>query len=122
MGTLRTLARPRLPVRVAFHDMTVKLVVLYTRPDDPHAFDRHYLSVHLPLTAKMPGRQRVETGRFVAAPAAGEQTYHRVAELYFTDQETLDAAVRSDEGRAAEADYRQIAPPGSRTFVEIVDD
>jgi len=29
--------------------MTVKLVVLYTHPADPDAFDKHYLATHMPL-------------------------------------------------------------------------
>ena len=54
--------------------MTVKLVVLYTHPDDPDAFDRHYLGTHMPLVAKVPGLQRTETARIVAAADPGEQT------------------------------------------------
>ncbi len=42
--------------------VTVKLVVLYTHPDDPDAFDRHYLGTHMPLTRKIPGPQRLTGG------------------------------------------------------------
>ena len=101
--------------------MTVKLVVLYTHPDDPEAFDRHYLGAHMPLASKMPGLQRAETGRFASALDGGERTYYRAAELYFADQAALEAALGSDEGKAAAADYQKIAPPGSRMFVETVD-
>ena len=51
--------------------MTVKLVVLYTTPADPAAFDEHYLSVHAPLARAMPGLQHFESGRFVAAADGG---------------------------------------------------
>jgi uncharacterized protein (TIGR02118 family) len=102
--------------------MTVKLVVLYTHPDDADAFDRHYLDVHMPLANKLPGLQRAETGRIVTALDGGEQTYYRVAELYFADQPALGAAFSSAEGKATAADYQQIAPPGSRMFVEALDD
>jgi uncharacterized protein (TIGR02118 family) len=102
--------------------MTVKLVVLYTHPDDSSAFDRHYLGTHMPLVSLIPGLQRAESGRFVAALDDGEQTYYRVAELYFADQAALEAAFGSDQGKATAADYRQIAPPGSRMFVEVLDD
>jgi uncharacterized protein (TIGR02118 family) len=102
--------------------MTVKLVVLYTHPDDPEAFDRHYLDTHVPLVSKIPGLQRAETGRLVAALDRGEHTYYRAAELYFADQAALEAAFGSDEGKATAADYQQIAPPGSRMFVQAVDD
>jgi uncharacterized protein (TIGR02118 family) len=102
--------------------MTVKLVVLYAQPADPAAFDEHYLGIHAPLVEKLPGLQRFETGRITAALDGGEQTYYRVAELYFADQEALGAAFGSPEGAATAEDYAQIAPPGSRMLIEVVDD
>jgi uncharacterized protein (TIGR02118 family) len=101
--------------------MTVKLVVLYTQPDDPDAFDEHYLGVHGPLVEKLPGLQRFEAARFVAAPDGGDQPYFRIAELYFADQAALEAALASDESKATAGDFQQIAPPGSRRFVAVVD-
>jgi uncharacterized protein (TIGR02118 family) len=102
--------------------MTVKLVVLYTRPDDADHFDDHYLRVHGPLVDQIPGLERWESARFVSALDGGDQTYHRIAELYFADQAALQTALGSDESRATASDYRQIAPPGSRMFVAAVDD
>jgi uncharacterized protein (TIGR02118 family) len=101
--------------------MTVKLVVLYTQPDDPSAFDEHYLGVHMPLAEAIPGLERAETSRFAATLDGGESTYHRMAELYFPDQAAVDAAFGSDEGKATAADYGKIAPPGSRMFLAAVD-
>jgi uncharacterized protein (TIGR02118 family) len=101
--------------------MTVKLVVLYTQPDDPAAFDEHYLGVHAPLVQSIPGLQRFEGARLVAAADGGEQTYFRIAELWFADQDAMQAALGSDEGKATAADYQQIAPSGSRMFVASVD-
>ncbi|MDQ2853139.1 MAG: EthD family reductase [Actinomycetota bacterium] len=101
--------------------MTVKLVVLYTQPDDAEAFDEHYLGKHGPLVDTVPGLQRWEGALFMGAADGGEQTYHRMAELYFTDDAAMQAALASDEGKATAADYQQIAPPGSRMFVATVD-
>ncbi len=102
--------------------MTVKLVVLYTKPDDAAAFDEHYLGVHVPLVHKLPGLQRFESGTFTSALDGGEQTYHRIAELYFADRAALDAAFGSSEGAATAADFGQIAPPGSRLLINVLDD
>ncbi len=102
--------------------MAVKLVVLYTRPSDAESFDRHYEDTHAVLVRKIPGLQRFESGRVTGALDGGEQTYHRIAELYFADQAAMQAAFGTDEGKATAADYQQIAPPGSRMFVEEVDD
>lgn len=102
--------------------MTVKLVVLYTQPDDPAAFDQHYAGTHMPLVDKIPGLQRTETGKVSAAIDGGEATYYRITELYFADQAALQAGFGSDEGKATAADYQQIAPAGSRMFLVPVDD
>lgn len=101
--------------------MTIKLVVLYAQPDDVDGFDRHYLGVHGPLVERIPGLLRFEGARMVAAPDGGEQTYFRIAELYFSDQAALEAALGSDEGKATAADYQQIAPPGSRMLIAAID-
>jgi uncharacterized protein (TIGR02118 family) len=102
--------------------MTVKLVVLYAQPEDADAFEGHYLDIHVPLVHKIPGLQRFEAGRLVAALDGGEQTYHRIAELYFADQDAMQAALGGSEGQAAATDYQKIAPPGSRMFVQTLDD
>lgn len=101
--------------------MTVKIVVLYTQPEDPDGFDRHYLGAHGPLVDTIPGLLRWEGARLVAAPDGGEQTYFRIAELYFADQAALEAALGSEQGKATAADYQRIAPPGSRMFLGVVD-
>jgi uncharacterized protein (TIGR02118 family) len=97
--------------------MTVKLVVLYTRPDDPAAFEEHYLGTHVPLVRAMPGLQRLEAGRF----AGRDQAYYRGAELSFADQAALGAATGSPEGKACAADFAEIAPPGSIMLVQELD-
>jgi uncharacterized protein (TIGR02118 family) len=101
--------------------MAVKLVVLYAQPDDAEAFDRHYFGTHMPLVAQVPGLQRTETARVVAALDGGEKTVYRVTELYFADQAAMDAGFGSDQGTATAADYQKIAPPGSRMFVAVGD-
>lgn len=84
--------------------MAVKLVVLYTQPEDVSAFDDHYVGRHMPLVDVVPGLVKAETSKFVAAPDGGEQTYFRMAEFYFDSLDDLQA------GLASEA-----APPPPRT-------
>jgi len=98
--------------------MTVKLVVLYTHPDDPEAFDRHYLSTHMPMVAKMPGLLHAESGRFTGR----DQPYYRSSGLVFADRDALNAAAGSPEGQAVSADYAQIAPEGSLILIQNLDD
>jgi uncharacterized protein (TIGR02118 family) len=101
--------------------MTIKLVALYTRPDDPEAFEEYYAGTHMPLAAKVPGVQRAEAGRLVAALDGGEESYYRMAELYFADRPAFDAALATPEMKATTADYQKIAPPGSRMFLQVLD-
>ncbi|HEY2519191.1 MAG TPA: EthD family reductase [Streptosporangiaceae bacterium] len=102
--------------------MTVKLIALYTQPDDPDVFEQHYRDQHLPLVHAFPGLQKVETGRIVAEADGGAILWHRVTEMYFADRDALDAALASKHGQAAAADYAKIAPPGSRLLVQSLDD
>lgn len=101
--------------------MTVKVVVLYTQPDDKAAFDDHYLNKHMPLAEGIPGLLRAETATFIAAGDQGELTYHRTAELYFEDMDALGAGMGSPAGGETGADFASIAPPGSRIFIAQVD-
>lgn len=97
--------------------MTVKIVVLYAQPADAVAFDRHYVDVHKPLVDALPGLARFETGTFgTKAP------YYRIAELYFADQDAMNAARSSPEGAATNEDFAKIAPEGSQILIESVDD
>ena len=86
----------------------VKLIALYSRPDDVEAFERHYREVHTPLVRKMPGLRRLEVSRVTGSPA-GEPRYYLIAEMYFDDARALEAALRSDEGRAAGKDLMSFA-------------
>ena len=78
----------------------VKLVAMFTKPDDPEAFDRAYFDVHLPLNAKTPGLRRTEVTRVTGAPR-GETPWYLVTEMYFDDAAAMRAAFASPE--AAEA-------------------
>ena len=86
----------------------VKLVALYLRPEDPEAFDRHYFQTHLPLAGRMPGLRRAEVARVQGAPG-GESPYYLMTELYFDSRESLEAAMRSPEGREAARDLMGFA-------------
>ncbi len=102
--------------------MTVKLVVLYTQPDDPDAFNRHYREQHLPLAGAIPGVQRVETGVVIAEADGGDPLWYRITELYFADRPALDTGLASPEAQAATAADAKIAPPGSRILVQSLDE
>lgn len=85
-----------------------RVSICYGRPADPAAFDEYYRSTHIPLTLQIPGLVRFTTGK----PRSLDRTeppYHLVADLWFETAESLKAALRSDEMRAASADVANFA-------------
>lgn len=86
----------------------VKLIVLYKKPADPAAFDKHYFDVHAPLAAKMPGLRKMEVARCYGAPG-GEPRFYLQAEMYFDSKDALTAALASPEGKAAGKDVMSFA-------------
>lgn len=85
-----------------------KLVVLYSKPEIPVAeFDAKYAE-HMELINKVPGLRRSEVSRFTEAPW-GAPDYFQIAELYFDDQQALDAALHSPEMGAAGKQLRSFA-------------
>jgi len=80
--------------------LMVKLVAMFSRPEDPAAFDRAYFGTHLELNAKTPGLRRTEVARVTGAPR-GETPWYLVTEMYYDDEASMRAAFASPE--AAEA-------------------
>lgn len=86
----------------------IKLVALFKRPSDTQQFDEHYSNVHAHLMQKVPGLERMEVTRNICA-FRGEPEYYMVAEMYFRDKEAFDAAMTSEENRAAGKDLMSFA-------------
>jgi len=85
-----------------------KLIVLYRTPRDPAEFDRYYAQVHTPIVKKIPGLRRLELTRLTGAPSGASDLY-LIAELYFDNAAAREAALTSNEGKAAEADLPKFA-------------
>src|SRR3954454_5438054 len=101
--------------------MTVKLTVVYGKPEQADAFDKHYFEVHMPIVARWPGVQRTEVAKISGGPMGSPAAYHLITEIYFADEDALNAALSSDAGKEAGKDFMSIAPPGSfMTVSEIV--
>lgn len=86
----------------------VKLVVLYKKPADTAAFEKHYREIHTPLARKMPGVRKLEVSHMTGSPG-GEPKFYMVAELYFDDKAAMMAALGSPEGKAAAKDVMGFA-------------
>lgn len=100
--------------------MMMKLTVLYGPPADVGAFEAHYLSVHMPLAEQIPGLVRAETSRCVATPDGSPLPYHRIAELYFDDADTMGAGFGSEQGRKTSKDAAELAERTGATVAMVV--
>jgi len=86
----------------------IKLVALFKRPENAEEFYQHYKEVHAPLMMQVPGLERMEVTQDLKA-FRGEPEYFLIAEMYFRDQATFDAAMASEENRAAGKDLMSFA-------------
>ena len=86
----------------------VKLIALYRTPENAGDFDSHYFDVHTPLVKKWPGLRKLEVARITGAPI-GEAKHHLIAEMYFDDEDAMQRALASSEGKATARDLMEFA-------------
>ncbi len=87
----------------------IKLLAMYTQPEDEAAFLKHYHEVHLPLVLKVPGLEKAVVSRIEKNLMGGPAPYYMIAELHFADQAAFDSAMASPENRAAGKDVGNFA-------------
>jgi len=93
----------------------IKLIALFRKPADTAAFDTHYENVHTPLVRKYPGLRKLEITRITGAPI-GETKQYLMAEMYFDNKESMDAALASPEGKAVARDLMSFAADSVTVF------
>ena len=94
----------------------VRLIALYSQPEDPAAFDAHYRDVHAGIVARYP--KLIEMLLTRADGVGGRPpAYYLMAEMRFATRDDLDAALASDAGRESGKDLRNFAQAGVTLFV-----
>jgi uncharacterized protein (TIGR02118 family) len=94
----------------------VRLIALYSQPEDPAAFDAHYRDVHAPIVARYPkltGVRLTRTDGIGGRPAP----FYLMAEMSFASRGDLDEALASEPGRESGRDLRNFAGAGVSLFV-----
>jgi uncharacterized protein (TIGR02118 family) len=89
------------------------LLVLYKKPSDPAAFDRHYFDKHIALAKNIPGLRKYTVTRGLIMTPTGPCDVHLFANLEFDDMAAIQAAFASPEGQAAAADVQTFATGGA---------
>jgi uncharacterized protein (TIGR02118 family) len=97
-----------------------KLTVLYGYPADEAAFEAYYTQTHMPLAVKLPGLLRIEAAKPGPTPDGQRPAFYRTADLWFADQQQLQAALGSSEGQAAVNDLGNFASGGVTTLVSEI--
>jgi len=86
-----------------------KLIVLYKKPEDLSKFLEYYNNTHVPLVRRVPGLLDLVVNRISGTPFGSEPDYFMIVELHFRNED-FDAAMTSDENRAAGKDLKNFAP------------
>jgi uncharacterized protein (TIGR02118 family) len=97
----------------------VRLIALYSQPEDPAAFDAHYRGVHEPIVQRYPnlrGTRLTRADGIGGRPAA----FYAMAEMSFDSRADLDEALASDAGRESGRDLRNFAGAGVTLFIAEV--
>src|SRR5258707_6422133 len=87
-----------------------KMLVIYKKPADPAAFDKHYFDVHVPLAKRLPGLRRYGTSKGPITLLSPGNTPYFVAALHFDSVAAIREAFASEAGKACAADLPGFAP------------
>ena len=98
-----------------------RMVVIYKKPADVKAFEKHYFETHIPLAKKIPGLRKYEISRGPVTAVAGPPDVYLIGTLYFDDLDAIKKAFASPEGQAAAADRRLYAPDDSGVQMFLFD-
>ena len=95
------------------------MVVVYKKPKDVEAFERHYFSKHIPLAKALPGLRKYEVSHGPIMSPFGPSDAYLIGTLYFDDMAAIREAFASEAGQACAADRREFAPDPStfQTFL-----
>jgi len=93
-----------------------RLIVLYNRPDDTHAFDAHYRDVHTPIVSRYPNLRDMRLSE-LAGVGGRDSAYYLMAEMVFDSAADLDEALASEPGAASAKDLRTFAGAGVTMFI-----
>ena len=95
----------------------LRLVGLWTEPEDVDAFEHDYLGSHLPQLDSLAGVQTIKTSRCIHGP------YFRITELTFHALDDIDAALGAPIGKTILEQAHALATKfGNRLEVLVVAD
>jgi uncharacterized protein (TIGR02118 family) len=89
-----------------------KIVLIFPRPQNEHAFEEVYKNVHLPLCEeKLKGMNRLVATKVLHSPEGDTRTY-RIAEVHFSTMEALQACLDTEGAKQVMAHAASISTGG----------
>jgi len=103
-------------------NVVARMVVVYRKPKDADAFERHYFEIHVPLAKKLPGLRKYEVSRGPIISPSGATDTFMVATLHFDNMAAIRNAFATDIGQLCAEDRRKFAPDSSTFDMYLFDD
>jgi uncharacterized protein (TIGR02118 family) len=100
--------------------MPVKITITFGPPQDPEAFERHYVETHAPLVQALPGLRAYEYGRALTNFDGSEPEAFWVVSLTFDDAEAMHASFASPAGQLTTADMPKFITGSMKSVVSDV--
>ena len=98
----------------------IKISVAYQTPNDPAAFDAHYLGTHIPMCDKLPGIVRCEVTKYTGALDGSAAPTYLQTDLVFESQDLAMAAFGSPQGKDLVADMANLQGTPTVTTVGTI--
>ena len=89
-----------------------KIIAVYKTPKNAAAFNRYYVSTHVPLAKKLPGLRNYEVSSSPVGLPIDPGGVHLVAILGFDSADAIRAALGTPEGKAVAGDLANFADGG----------
>lgn len=94
-----------------------KLVVIYPRPTDLEAFEKIYVTEHVPMAvAKLGGKTKIVATKFIGSPQ-GTPPYYRMVEVYFPSKSVLEECAATSGAQETLGHAVQISTGGTPLFL-----
>jgi len=101
-----------------------KLIVCFPHPKDAAAFEKAYTEVHLPMARPILARTGAQKAVFtkLSHSPQGKPHFHRIAEIHFPSEASLNEALASPDMQNAVAHANQISTGGPVVAMISVED
>jgi uncharacterized protein (TIGR02118 family) len=94
-----------------------KLVVIYPRPTDIEAFEKIYLTEHVPMAVKkLIGKTKIVATKITASPQ-GQPPFYRIVEVHFPSKSALEACAATLGAQETLANATKISTGGTPLFL-----